>query len=144
MSYCNTIQAHYRDKNVERIQRQLKISEYPLSCLSLRNVLDSDIVNRKATEEYWLLLCDMVHYMLEVCLKGCIWSATIVKTTMSFKWFYQAQTLPFRTFFTPLYYHQHLIYKAFLSTDNCTYNCMKEENRCSNNVLSEWCIFLIW
>lgn len=28
MGYCNTIQAQYRDRNVERIQRQLKISEY--------------------------------------------------------------------------------------------------------------------
>lgn len=27
MGHCNTIQAHYRDRNVERIQRQLKISE---------------------------------------------------------------------------------------------------------------------
>lgn len=30
MGHCNTIQAKYRDRNVERIQRQLKISE--LSC----------------------------------------------------------------------------------------------------------------
>lgn len=28
MGRCNTIQAQYRDRNVERIQRQLKISEY--------------------------------------------------------------------------------------------------------------------
>lgn len=28
MGHCNTIQAQYRDRNVERIQRQLKISEY--------------------------------------------------------------------------------------------------------------------
>lgn len=27
MGHCNTIQAQYRDRNVERIQRQLKISE---------------------------------------------------------------------------------------------------------------------
>ncbi len=28
MGHCNTIQAQYRERNVERIQRQLKISEY--------------------------------------------------------------------------------------------------------------------
>lgn len=40
MGHCNTIQAQYRDRNVERIQRQLKISEYMemstfvISCVS--------------------------------------------------------------------------------------------------------------
>lgn len=33
MGHCNTIQAQYRDRNVERIQRQLKISEFTHQCV---------------------------------------------------------------------------------------------------------------
>ena len=33
MGCCNTIQTQYRDRNVERIHRQLKISEYSMGCV---------------------------------------------------------------------------------------------------------------
>ncbi|KAM9463162.1 syntaxin-4 isoform 1-T1 [Clarias gariepinus] len=41
MSYCNTIQAQYRDRNVERIQRQLKITGNNVTDEQLESMLES-------------------------------------------------------------------------------------------------------
>ncbi|XP_026993438.1 syntaxin-4 isoform X1 [Tachysurus fulvidraco] len=41
MSYCNTIQANYRDRNVERIQRQLKITGNNVTDEQLESMLES-------------------------------------------------------------------------------------------------------
>uniref|UniRef100_A0A8D3ACC3 t-SNARE coiled-coil homology domain-containing protein n=2 Tax=Scophthalmus maximus TaxID=52904 RepID=A0A8D3ACC3_SCOMX len=41
MGYCNTIQAQYRDRNVERIQRQLKITGSNVSDEELDSMLES-------------------------------------------------------------------------------------------------------
>ncbi|XP_026172131.1 syntaxin-4 isoform X2 [Mastacembelus armatus] len=41
MGYCNTIQAQYRDRNVERIQRQLKITGTNVSDEELDTMLES-------------------------------------------------------------------------------------------------------
>ncbi|KAK3559619.1 hypothetical protein QTP86_013579 [Hemibagrus guttatus] len=41
MSYCNTIQVQYRDRNVERIQRQLKITGNNVTDEQLESMLES-------------------------------------------------------------------------------------------------------
>ncbi|KAI5623234.1 syntaxin-4, partial [Silurus asotus] len=41
MGYCNTIQANYRDRNVERIQRQLKITGNNVTDEQLESMLES-------------------------------------------------------------------------------------------------------
>ncbi|XP_061612175.1 syntaxin-4 isoform X2 [Phyllopteryx taeniolatus] len=41
MSHCNTIQAQYRDRNVERIQRQLKITGTKVTDEELDSMLES-------------------------------------------------------------------------------------------------------
>ncbi|CAL8283225.1 unnamed protein product [Merluccius merluccius] len=41
MSHCNTIQAHYRDRNVERIQRQLRITGNNVTAEQLDVMLES-------------------------------------------------------------------------------------------------------
>ncbi|KAJ3608395.1 hypothetical protein NHX12_025442 [Muraenolepis orangiensis] len=41
MGHCNTIQAHYRDRNVERIQRQLRITGSDVSAEQLDVMLES-------------------------------------------------------------------------------------------------------
>ncbi|XP_040885225.1 syntaxin-4 [Toxotes jaculatrix] len=60
MGYCNTIQAHYRDRNVERIQRQLKITGTNVSDEELDVMLESGqtdvftqniLIDAKATKQ---------------------------------------------------------------------------------------------
>ncbi|XP_034564194.1 syntaxin-4 [Notolabrus celidotus] len=60
MGHCNTIQAHYRDRNVERIQRQLKITGTNVTDEELDSMLESGqtdvftqniLVDAKATKQ---------------------------------------------------------------------------------------------
>nr|ACO35366.1 syntaxin 4 [Lateolabrax japonicus] len=60
MGYCNTIQAQYRDRNVERIQRQLKITGTDVTDEQLDTMLESGqtdvftqniLVDAKATKQ---------------------------------------------------------------------------------------------
>lgn len=48
MGHCNTIQAHYRDRNVERIQRQLKISEYMRKLVASSELRHSSVLSHDA------------------------------------------------------------------------------------------------
>ncbi|XP_063077776.1 syntaxin-4 [Engraulis encrasicolus] len=41
MANCNSLQAHYRDRNVERIERQLKITGNPVSQEQLENMIET-------------------------------------------------------------------------------------------------------
>ncbi|KAM9837837.1 syntaxin-4 [Aulostomus maculatus] len=60
MGYCNTIQAQYRDRNVERIQRQLKITGTNVTDQELDSMLESGqtdvftqniLIDAKATKQ---------------------------------------------------------------------------------------------
>lgn len=94
MGHCNTIQAQYRDRNVERIQRQLKISEYKkpdcdLSVCVLGGLWFSSVV--QSLPPSLLSLCAGLKFCViaglsyDICHMSPPFSVTFYYTHLTFK-----------------------------------------------------------
>ncbi|KAG7280658.1 hypothetical protein CRUP_023277 [Coryphaenoides rupestris] len=71
MGHCNTVQAQYRDRNVERIQRQLRITGNDVSADRLDEMLESGQTDILKLEKSIRDLHDMFQYLaMEVEAQG--------------------------------------------------------------------------